>query len=289
MTSKVSTDSKPKQVTSVGWISSYTWMTVLALVTSIVINRFWGNMILDVMDEAIQDFNHNPMRELVGEFDHLEEGITRMQAEIAALSLPTEDLDSAVSETPLDERMYTMKQFMEYFRVQPLDQPIVEDTDLEQALEAYDYKTDPEYLRAPDHYNRLSSLYSPYIDRPSSIDNRFYIKWNTATQRYALYARIALPVHAPLGIFTGVIRDQGYDSSDAWKYRGTLYDEAGEKRKLVIDGRHKSNWFYFLGVHGKGNTKVQTFPSDKRWYIFFETDRPVEAHEELHLAASGVS
>lgn len=187
------------------------------------------------------------------------------------------------------EPHYHMSQFMEYFRVEPLDDMEVA-PNLVDALAKYDYATDPEYLSRKSEYDGLIEQYAQYVvDRPASQDDRFYVKFSPQLNEYALYARAPLPRKAVLGFFTGVVREQGYTAGDAWKFRGTLLNDDGSPKRVVIDGRFKSNWFYFLRIHDKGNVRLHVFPYKNMWYVLFEARRPIAIGEELFLGDDDVT
>jgi hypothetical protein len=176
------------------------------------------------------------------------------------------------------------KDFKQMFSMLPSNDMEI-DSHVSQYFSNYTLENDPIYQENKEHLDMVVSNYADAVPSSQENESRFFVSWNPDKQDYSLFASANLPKNTFLGSFAGVITDHTMDPTKTWRYKANLKDESGEPVELVIDGRNKGNYFYFLQVayEHAGNVEAFFIPKDNLWYIGFRTTRPIMKDEEIVL------
>lgn len=179
-------------------------------------------------------------------------------------------------------KKFFQEDFVRYFNVEPLNQPIVE-PDLLPVLEKHDITQDPEYSQI--NVQRRIDLHSYYLDRGSLPDDRrVYVAYASPELGFGAFANVYIPAWTIVAEYTGVITRKHVNTDYAWVYHSAPLDANGEKMSLHVDGRIKGNVARFVNHSETPNCDVVKVPYKNRWRILYISNKGIVPDEELTVS-----
>ncbi|KNE55096.1 hypothetical protein AMAG_01030 [Allomyces macrogynus ATCC 38327] len=233
--------------------------------------------------------NDHAVAELLAVQGQLVSATNDLHEQVAQLASQIHDLTKAQSRPPVSREdlmkpphRFTMEHFLSHFGVEPIHHLAI-DPAIQRFIAVHDVTTDKSFVDSPDEMTKRVRKYGAWIERGTSLDQRFYVAYTDDVRGFGLFAASPIRKGDVLGVYAGVLTNQSHTTDYEWSYPSDIRDEAGNTMNLGIDAKDRGNWFRFAndGDEDHINAEVQYVPYRNVWNIMYVANKAIPVDGEV--------